>query len=768
MAYEKLPEELKSLNQWGLYKRIWQPEKNKYTKIPYDANTGQKGKSNAPDTWVTFDEAVAAKEKFHLDGLGFFFGNGYMGIDIDHAKDDVERYLEGDITDNVVNDFMSRTHSYSELSMSGEGIHIIIKGKVPGERRRKGNVEMYDSMRFFAMTGNFFGSYPEINNPEEKILKELYDKYLQADKVVPIHRTKEVVFNNLTEAEVINKALSSKNGDRFKLLLNGDWEQFYTSQSEADLAFANDLAFWTGRDFNRMDTIFRQSSLMRDKWDEKHGKTTYGVATLNKAIYETSQVYTPASEKPKYELGFIDSKPKKDTPQRSFDDTGNADRFMDKYGDVVKYSYIDKKFYVFNGSYWEVDNKGLVRSLIDNVVADIKDEHFEMPGVDPEEIEKMIKKHIKHSKNNSGKKALLDELKHRVPVLPTEFDRNEMLLNVDNGYLDLSNGELKNHDLKKMFSLQADIEYTDTIDAPMWNQFLNDVFDSNQELIEYVQKVVGYSLTGSVKEQQLYILFGNGRNGKSIFLDTLSDIFGSYSKTIQANSIMVKQNSSGPNSDIARLAGARLVTSSEPNEGLRLDEGLVKQLTGGDKVTARKLYGEEFEFKPQFKLWLATNHKPIIRGTDDGIWRRVILIPFTVQIPDEKVDKDLKYKLQSEAIGILNWAVDGCLKWQKYGLQTPEIIKSASKGYREEMDVINQFINERCEVAIGFSTKAGDLYKNYSEWAKENNQYVMSSTKFGTEMRDKFNKKRVTSGYVYEGIQLRTDPRMGWIKEKTM
>ena len=159
---------------------------------------------------------------------------------------------------------------------------------------------------------------------------------------------------------------------------------------------------------------------------------------------------------------------------------------------------------------------------------------------------------------------------------------------------------------------------------------------------------------------------------------------------------MVKKQAGNANSDIARLKGARFVTSVEPNEGMRLDEGLIKQLTGGDRVTARKLYGNEFEFCPEFKLWMGTNHKPIVRGTDLGIWRRLVLIPFTVQIPDDKVDKHLKYKLREELPGILKWAVDGCLLWQREGLVQPEAIQSATNQYKSEMDVIGSFLAACC------------------------------------------------------------------------
>ena len=759
--YEQIPEELRSLKSWGLYKRIWQPEKNKYTKIPYSALTGTKTSSTEPGQWVTFDEALQALSAYSLDGLGFFFGNGYVGIDVDHIGADLDRMYTGDVTDNVAWEFMSGLKSYTELSMSKTGIHIIIKGKIPGDRRRKGNVEMYESGRFFAMTGNRIGAYLTVNSPD---LKPLYTKYLEPRSVISLPNSKAPQPNNLSADEIIAKMLSSRTGERINLLLNGGWEQFYTSQSEADIALANDLAFWTGRDFSRMDEIFRGSSLMREKWDEKRGKTTYGVATLNKAINDTSSVYHPERERPKYDLGFINAKPKKELPHRSWDDTGNADRFIDRYGDLARYSYVDKKWYVYNGSFWELDRLGRLATLVDATVEDLKNEKLVCPeGMDPDKAEDKWRAFIKTSRSNRGKKNMMAELEHRLPILPEEFDKDLMLFNSQNGYINLADGSLHDHDIKKMFSLQGNFEYSDTMAAPEWEQFLNQIFGGDKALIEYLQKALGYSMTGSNKEQVMFILHGNGRNGKSIFLETVSNIFGTYSKTIQAESIMVHKQS-GPNTDIARLKGARLVTSSEPNEGYRLDEGLVKQLTGGDKVTARKLYGEEFEFEPQFKLWLATNHKPIIRGTDDGIWRRLMLIPFNVQIPDDKVDKDLKYKLERESVGILNWIVDGALKWQREGLNPPAIVTEASKGYRNEMDVTAGFLDECTVTGPDFQIKSNELYKSYKQWAETYGEYLMSSTKFGIEMSQRFNRRHTKNGNVYDGVQLKLDSRLAWVK----
>ncbi|EUJ34169.1 phage/plasmid primase, P4 family, partial [Brochothrix campestris] len=695
--------------------------------------------SNNPETWSDFDTALKKSSEFA--GIGFMLGNGIFGVDIDNAKEDITMYLGGDTDNNVVSEFTDTLRSYAEYSVSNTGIHILCKGTLPEGGRRKGNYEFYEEGRFFVVTGHIVSQqFKKLSDCTEQI-KLLHDKYIgSATNVTPLplqQKTERTI--SLTESEVIEKALRSKTGKRFELCLNGGWDAFYSSQSEADLAFANDLAFWSGRDFSVMDSIFRSSSLMREKWDSKRKNTTYGTELLNKAIFECRNIYQPKKADDDFAIHVKIDEQKKKPNFFSYDDTGNADRFVEQYDGYVRYSYIDKTFYYYDGKSWQVDNTGIVRKMADTVVDNMKREKVFITGdeKEDEEIQKSFQKHIKKSRSTTSKNNILKEIEHRTAVLPEEFDSEKTLFNTQNGYLDLITGDLNDHDKDKLFTRISDVEYTNKIDCPQWMDFIDEIFDHDNELIEYVQKAVGYSLTGSTEEQSMFILFGNGRNGKSIFLETISDILGSYATNMQASTIMVKQNS-GANTDIARLKGSRFVTSSEPNEGVRLDEGLVKQLTGGDKVTARQLYGKEFEFNPEFKLWLATNHKPIIRGTDDGIWRRLNLIPFAVQIPDHKVDRSLKYKLQREAMGILNWAVEGCLKWQKDGLKRPAVVEGASKEYREEMDATALFINECCTTGINQSVKAKTLYQAYREWASENGQYMMSNTKFGKEMGMKF------------------------------
>lgn len=750
--YESIPEELKPLKQWGLYQLNWQEDRQKYNKIPISALNGERAKSNDPNTWTDFETALSNLGQWKTKGLAFFFASGYVGIDIDHIDDEIEKYNLGDRT-NMVSEFMDVTQSYTELSVSKSGIHIIVKAKIPGDRRRKGNVEMYQDGRFFALTGNRIDNFGVVN---EANITTLYEKYLGGTNIVPLRAIKPPARNELSEFDIISRAINSKSGDTFKTLMYGDWAKIYQSQSEADLALANYLAFWTGRDFAKMDAIFRQSKLYREKFDAKRGKTTYGISLLNKAINETTEVYTsPEQNKPLYNIDLREQPKKKKLPWRSYDDTGNADRMMDLFGEKLLYSYINNSWYIYNGHFWEEDRSGYIHQYVDAMVDRIKDEGVHAAsGEDKEDAEKAFTKFLKRSRQNAAKKSVIDELKHRVPTLPGDFDKDKILLNVSNGYVDLTSGELFEPDIKKMFSKQANTEYSEKYPADEWMNFLDRIFAHNQELIEYVQKAVGYSLTGSTKEQVMFILFGNGRNGKSVFLETISNILGTYANSMQAQSIMVKQYSGGPNSDIARLAGARLVTSSEPNEGLRMDEGLVKQLTGGDKVVARKLYGSEFEFEPEFKLWLATNHKPIIRGTDDGIWRRLKLIPFTVQIPDNEVDKDLKFKLARESMGIMNWMVEGAMKWQREGLTDPEIIKQSSTGYRQEMDVLAQFLDENVIEESGAEVKSSELFAEYQKWADARSEYKMSATKFGVEMSGRYERVHNRNGNVFLGIKL--------------
>ena len=739
-----IPEELKRLKQWVCWQGITDPAKpEKLKKTPINPYTGGYAQSNNPSTWSNYDTAMRESAKY--SGIGCMFANGYFGVDIDDIEGEIKAYQSGD-TDNIVAEFIHTLESYAEYSQSGRGLHIICKGSLPEGGRRKGNVEMYQDGRFFIMTGNAASEYLNITECTEAI-KPLHAKYI--GRTAPAGTVERAVQPlDLDEEQIIQLATDSKQGQAFRMLYNGMWQGFYKSQSDADLAFCNMLAFWCGRDAVKMDSIFRKSGLMRNKWNERRGDQTYSEKTIQKAIAECREVYVAPEED--FCLYIADKKPK----FYSMDDTGNAQRFVEHYKNIVRYSFIDKCWYYYTGLKWNRDFTGEIEKLVDNLLPELNRE-MDLYA-DDEDLEKAFQKHVKYSRSNKGKQALKKEVQHQVSIMPSEFDRDIWKLISQNGVLDIHTGDFAMHDGAHFLSKVTNAEYSDKVDCPQWIVFLEQIFDGDKQLIRYIQKAIGYSLSGSTQEQCMFICIGNGRNGKSTFLDTISDILGDYACNIQPESLMVKNYNGSANSDIARLKGARFVTTVEPNDGNRFNEGLIKQLTGGDKITARFQYGSEFEYTPEFKIWMGTNHKPIIRGTDDGIWRRMHLIPFDVQIPEDKVDRNLKFKLKREYMGILNWAVEGALLWQREGLALPDKVKEAVKEYKSEMDVVISFLDECTERGVG-ETKASDLYQVYKNWALENGQYVMNNTKFGLEVSKRFNKRKSHGLMVYNGLKIKNE-----------
>ena len=754
MQYEYIPKDLKSAPNWCCWKGEKKPD-GKIAKRPINAKTGDYAKSNDPSTWCDFNTAVAASINF--SGIGFMFSNSdYFGVDIDHVEDAIEDYQHGETENNIVNEFIYGLQSYAEYSQSGHGIHIICRGSLPPAGRRRKNVEMYSEGRFFIMTGNIASEFAEITDCTEKI-KPLHEKYIGGGSI-PSTGIITPLPLNLSEAEVIHLAEQSKQGDAFRSLYAGKWDRIYTSQSEADLGLCNMLAFWCRCDEQLMDKLFRTSGLMREKWDRPQSGSTYGNITLQKAIKGCSKVYEPKSEY-HITIGQAAAKPK-EKKLYSFDDTGNAERLVDTFGDRIRYSYVNKSWLYYDGRKWCFDVTGAIYCMVDEIVEQMRnDEDFYVQNapesMDTDAVEKAFAKHLKMSRSNRSKDSMAKESQHHVPIMPNQLDTHKSLLCTPNGIINLRTGELQPHNKDKFITKITNCEYTDKIDHPLWDSFLNDIFGGDRDLIRYIQKAVGYSLTGLTQEQCIFFCYGDGNNGKSTFLDVLSNMLGDYSSNVQSKSLIVKNNSGGSSSeDIARLKGARFVTSSESNEGARLDESLIKQLTGGDVITASKKYEHEFEFHPEFKLWMSTNHKPIIRGTDTGIWRRVQLIPFTVCIPPDKIDKNLKYKLQQELPGIMKWAVDGCLLWQREGLKQPAAVSAATAEYRSEMDSVGAFINDCCSVGPGYTEKAQNLFQAYLEWAKKNNEYEMTSMKFWGEAGKRFEKQHTKKGNIYNGIVL--------------
>jgi len=279
-------------------------------------------------------------------------------------------------------------------------------------------------------------------------------------------------------------------------------------------------------------------------------------------------------------------------------------------------------------------------------------------------------------------------------------------------------------------------------------------------LYDYVQRAVGYTLTGRTDEQCLFFCYGTGANGKSVFEETLGRLLGEYGTATRTETIMARGSGGIPN-DIAALRGARYVSINETADGQRINEPLVKDMTGGDTMSARFMRQEFFTFRPTFKLWIRGNHKPVITGTDYGIWRRIHLVPFTVTIPEAERDPALLDKLRLELPGILRWAVEGCLAWQREGLRPPIVVTHATAQYRREMDVLGTFLEDRCTVRPHGQVSAKSLYRAYRDWCDGAGEHPVNQRRFGIALQERgIEKEHTRTGTVYHGIEI--EQSSGW------
>lgn len=761
--YKNIPAELRSLPQWVGF--LMTPGKNgKMNKLPVNPYTLYGASSTNPETWGTFNDALSAigkpckvgQSEGIVEGIGFVFAPPYCGIDLDHVID------ENGAADILALAIVKKINSYTEISPSGTGLHIIYKGEIHPEWKKKQvdalgkgtDLEMYQTGRFFTVTGNLWENYGSVAQ-RDKEAQQIQNEYMDAGRKPSAKKPSPVRNNDLRDDDIIEAAMNSKSGMLFSDLFSGNWQNHYGSQSEADMAFCSMLAFWFGCDTQRMDAVFRRSGLMRDKWDRRQSGSTYGALTMQKAVEGCRETYAPGEP----DSGFsITIKPgdKQDARVYTMDDTGNAQRLYDLYGERLRYIYTDKKWLIYDKNKWNYDMTGYIYKLIDKSVEKMKAERSYYEKYDAENDAKTLEafdKHIRKSRSHNSKSALEKEAQHYNAVSPGELDNHRGLLNTPGGVIDLSDFTVSPCSPDYYFTKSTTVSLTEGAQCPLWHKFLNEIFGSDEEMIHYIQKAAGYSLSGYTDEQCAFFCYGTGRNGKTTFLDVIRSIAGDYASNIQPETLMLKGNNSGASGDIARLKGARFVTSVEPNEGMRLNEGLVKQLTGDDIVTARKLYCEEFEFRPEFKLWMATNHKPAIRSTDIGIWRRIHLVPFTALIPEDRVDRTLKDKLLKEAEGIFRWCLEGLRMYSEEGLEKPEAVKRATDAYKREMDIISRFLEECTVKSFAGFVKAKDLYNVYSAWCDQNGEYKLTNTKFGIEVVKRYEKKRLNGGIAYVGIE---------------
>lgn len=438
-------------------------------------------------------------------------------------------------------------------------------------------------------------------------------------------------------------------------------------------------------------------------------------------------------------------------------DVGNAERFVAMYKDSIKYCAIYKKWFIWNGKFWEQDDTGKIITYAISCIRNIINDANLLPEGDKR---KAMIHHSLKSESSGKLRAMLEIASgmQAITIRSEDMDKNPWLLNCENGTINLKTGKLQEHSASDFITKMCSAKYDPNCAIPLWTQLLEKVTTGDMQMQRYIQKALGYALTGDTSEQALFILYGTGSNGKSTLLNVFSELMATYAQSTPSDTFMLKKNEA-VNNDIARLKGARFVSAIEMEENKRMAESIVKSMTGGDKLVTRFLYGEFFEYVPQFKVFLAVNHKPVIRDTTNSIWRRIKLIPFEATFTEQERDKNFPARIMAtELPGILAWAVQGCLMWQHEGLTMPDYVSEATRQYKDEMDSFTIFFTECCEEKENARTSNKLLRAKYDEWCKENGEYALTQRPFSQKLIERgFSKKNSAANGAIEwhGFALR-------------
>jgi putative DNA primase/helicase len=789
----QIPDELKAVERWTL----WKPKPKadgSFEKPPVLVSDGYTyaTKTN-PEHWSTFDAAVASLErhgKLHgrqhnVCGLTFHFGGGFTGIDFDNCIDPETR----EITDPEVAEFIQALGTYTEFSPSGTGLRCIVAGKLPGPNVQTDFVEMWDNSNGCAtMTGAKLEWAPSTVAPAGEALGRLYQRAKASTAKKPeISATASPVTADQTAGRPVTPPAGEVPDDevrraagivnkKFDALWNGGGDD--GNESRGDIRLANILAGLCGPSGEaQVARLMKQSGRNRDKFDERRKKGTYLSFTVQKAFktrtsyFDWSQWYSSS----KKEKSTGESHKKKSTEvgeeatltgepacgAASFSDlssqtdVGLARRLALQARGTLRYCEETREWMGWNGKQWKRDNGLRANAVAKKMTDAIWREWFKLPGeTDEEKKAKNGKRRFVENASSARCISAAVTLARGEPdiiVSANELDQHPMLINLRNGVFDLEKLELMPHNPKYLITQMAGAAYDPKANCPRWRKFLAEVTagENAKEIEGFLQRLAGLCLTADVSDHVVTFLSGQGSNGKSVFLAVLNEVLGSYAATAPAELLMSKgQRGREVELLYGGLVGRRLVTVTENEMGTRLSEATVKQLCGGDRVLWRRLYADPVETVPTWKIVVSTNHKPTVRGGDDGIWRRLVPVPWRNSFIGANADPKLISKLHEELSGIFNWALFGLEEWRRLGgLAIPECLKEEKKEYRAACDVLGQWKAERCVETSTAVALAGDLYRDFSGWCDDRGEHAGTATQFGLELeRLGFKSDRPTAG----------------------
>ncbi len=751
-------------------------------KIPKNPKTMKNAKANDPDTWGTFAEASAAVDagKAKYIGLELRPEFGIVCIDIDAhgcTEDEAKNRFDGIICGPLMGGWM-----YTEQSSSGKGYHILALAKVEPINRKNTelDLEIWNTGKYVMLTGKYVTRCDSMKSKTQqmkRVIEQYFPEKPKAEGGENLHQAKKQSGENLqipctagdenrhlpsnSAADVIQIAERSRNGELFKALMRGDTSAHNGDDSAADLALCNLLAFYTRKDADLMDQIFRSSGLMRPKWDTRRGTSTYGQQTIQRAIADATAVYGDRMTNYTQKSKNATSGPKIAVMPPDFTDAGNAEVFSAYAQDHL--IFCDALGWLFwDGKRWNRNDHAataLALKFSGMMLDEAKDKNraalhteadakaaYEETGTDEDKAKfesakansKQAKTYLAHAMHTRQANALhnmLDLSKPRLFIMADKLDADPFILNTEAGMVDLTNGTIYPHDRKKLCTKLAPSSPSDDGNK-MWGDFLDLVTDGDGGLKGYLQMVAGMCAIGKVLHEGILLAVGGGRNGKSTFFNALSAVMGDYAGTIDAQLLTTERQNRG--AALATLRGKRLVTCGELEEGQRLSVATLKRMASTDPLTIEEKFKQPETVQPSHHVCLFSNFLPRVGSTDGGTWRRLSVVPFNATMPSGGNDiPNYADVLAHDAGGaILQWTIDGAVLFVRNGckLQEPDVVAEATEQYQTRENWLQLFISERCVMEPNARVGAGELYDQYKRYTEECGDYCRRLTDFTAAM----------------------------------
>ena len=758
-----IPAELRQLNQWVCWH--YQDRDGKQTKPPIQAKSNGKllyAESNDPATWSDFDSSVATAVRLNLSGVGLALSesDGLAGLDLDHVIDPVTGELDP-LALEVLEHFAG---TYAEISPSGEGIRIFCYGKLARSGKCVGTrkwLEAYASIgRYLTVTGNQWPGSANAVTEKQDALDWLHARFMdksKTDSTGEREKSRPSSVESLDDNSLLDKARNARNGGDFDALWSGDTSRHNGDHSAADLALLNILAFWTRKDSARMNQLFRQSGLMRDKWDVLHdGERTYGEMSIERAINDCREEYSGGkkqSSNTQHKSNQTESNEPSEKTDCLFSDYGNAAILRDYLsGELIYTPGLGWMAYDDDCGVWSFEpgtekvREKVMRTLrmvwTDRLEA-IKIKQFELSkqlkGLDNDDPNynrlmsesKAVKSNVDKTANWLTQcesayrvRACLDVADGILFAKPDVWDSHPDILVCKNGVLNLETGELMPHSPLYRSTKSAGADFDPNATHPAWDKVI-DLLKSEGDRYELIHQFCGSGLHHENPTEQMMIAQGDGGTGKGTLLTGIHNALGDYVATIEINTLLEsdwrRQSKSAPREDLLKLRGARFVYPSiEPPKGAKLDDGTIKALTTSDVISARYPHVKQsISFVPVFKLFMQTNFPLQTNFDDPGMKRRVIICPFNnkPEHPDPSIKSALMNDPNAKA-AVLRWQFDGYCKWRASGFRLPEsyYASTATEAYWSEMDPFEQFANECLIFAKGAKIAKRDMTDAFKEW----------------------------------------------------